>query len=369
MNEAVPDMSLDVSPSVRRPRPLSIVVPFYNEGAGVEAFHKALGPVLAGMLGYRVEVICVDDGSTDDTLDRLLALASMNPQYKVIELSRNFGKEAALTAGLDAAAGEAVVTIDADLQDPPALIHQLIHVWQNGADVVLARRAHRSTDGLIKRKTAEWYYRMHNLVADIAIPQNVGDFRLMDRRVVDALKRLPERQRFMKGLFCWVGFKTVVLDYDRAPRAVGSSKFPGWKLWNFAIEGITSFSTAPLRIWTYVGIASAALTSLYAVAIFVRTMMWGIEVPGYASLLIAILFFGSLNLISLGLLGEYIGRIYIESKQRPIYIVRNKYGAQNAAEAARPMTGRHPRPRAGRWDHAPVKGWRDPLPTGRVETS
>jgi glycosyltransferase involved in cell wall biosynthesis len=320
-----------------RQKHLSIIVPFFNEGAGVEAFHKALLPVLAGILGYRVEIICVDDGSTDDSLQRLLALAGQNPQYKVIELSRNFGKEAALTAGLDAATGQAVVAIDADLQDPPFLIHQLIHMWENGADVVLARRADRSTDGLIKRKTAEWFYRLHNLVADIAIPQNVGDFRLMDRRVVDALKRLPERQRFMKGLFCWVGFKTVILDYDRAPRAVGTSKFPGWKLWNLAIEGITSFSTAPLRIWTYVGIASAALTALYAIAILLRTLFWGVDVPGYASLLVVILFFGSLQLISLGLVGEYIGRIYIESKQRPIYIVRNKYGVENMAD--RPHRG------------------------------
>jgi glycosyltransferase involved in cell wall biosynthesis len=324
-----PDMSLTLSRDPPRQRHLSIIVPFFNEGRGVEVFHKALGPVLAGIVNYRIEIICVDDGSTDDTLERLLALARLDPQYKVIELSRNFGKEAALTAGLDAAAGQAVVAIDADLQDPPSLIHQLIHLWENGAEVVLARRADRSTDGLLKRKTAEWFYRLHNLVADIAIPQNVGDFRLMDRRVVDALNRLPERQRFMKGLFCWVGFKTVILDYDRAPRAVGTSKFPGWRLWNFAIEGITSFSTAPLRIWTYVGVASAALTSLYAIAVLIRTLLLGIDVPGYASLLIAVLFFGSLNLISLGLIGEYIGRIYIESKQRPIYIVRNKYGGEN----------------------------------------
>jgi glycosyltransferase involved in cell wall biosynthesis len=358
-DKAVSKMSLDSPPDVRRARPLSIVVPFFNEAGGVEAFHKALGPVLAGILDYRVEIICVDDGSTDDTLHRLLDLAGANPQYKVIELSRNFGKEAALTAGLDAATGEAVVTMDADLQDPPDLIHRLIHVWQSGADVVLARRADRSADGLMKRKTAEWYYRVHNLVADIAIPQNVGDFRLMDRRVVEALKRLPERQRFMKGLFCWVGFKTVVLDYERAARAVGTSKFRGWKLWNFAIEGVTSFSTAPLRIWTYVGMASAGLTSLYALAMLVRTLVWGIEVPGYASLLIAILFFGSLNLISLGLLGEYIGRIYIESKQRPIYIVRNRYGAEHHSDTARPMTGRPGRPRAGHWDHpAPIRARR-----------
>jgi len=342
---------------------LSIVVPFFNEGAGVEAFHRAISPVLAGIMNYQVEIICVDDGSTDDTLERLLALARLDRQYQVIELSRNFGKEAALTAGLYAATGDAVVTLDADLQDPPPLIHQLLHAWRNGADVVLARRSDRRCDGLIKRKTAEWYYRMHNLVADIAIPQNVGDFRLMDRRVVEALKRLPERQRFMKGLFCWVGFRTVMLDYDRAPRAVGASKFPGWKLWNFAIEGITSFSTAPLRIWTYVGFASAGMTSLYALGTLARTLVWGIQVPGYASLLIAILFFGSLHLISLGLLGEYIGRIYIESKQRPIYIVRGRYGAEHVRETSRVRMGRLGRRRAGRWEPAPINTRRDRMET------
>jgi glycosyltransferase involved in cell wall biosynthesis len=345
----------DRSPRVKH---LSIVVPFYNEGAGVDAFHAALSPVLAGLLGYRVEFICVDDGSEDDTLRRLVALAAEHPQYKVIELSRNFGKEAALTAGLDAATGHAVVAIDADLQDPPALLQQLVHLWENGADVVLARRADRSTDSFLKRKSAEWFYRLHNLVADIAIPQNVGDFRLMDRRVVEALKRLPERQRFMKGLFCWVGFKTVTLDYERCPRAVGVSKFPGWKLWNLALEGITSFSTAPLRIWMYVGVAGAALTAFYALVVFVRTLVFGIQLPGYASLLMAILFLGSLNLISMGLLGEYIGRIYIESKQRPIYIVRNRFFATTLADEQRPPTPQGLRTRA-------VAPSRSPLRVGR----
>lgn len=317
---------------------ISIIVPFFNEEGSVDVFHEALRPVLAEILhDYQVEIICVDDGSVDNTLKQLVALAGKHPQYKVIELSRNFGKEAALTAGLDAATGHAVVAIDADLQDPPALLQELVHLWEGGADVVLARRANRSADGFMKRKSAEWFYRLHNLVAEIAIPQNVGDFRLMDRRVVDALKQLPERQRFMKGLFCWVGFKTVTLDYERVPRAVGTSKFPGWKLWNLALEGITSFSTTPLRIWTYVGIAGAALTAVYALAVFVRTLVFGIQLPGYASLLIAILFFGSLNLISMGLLGEYIGRIYIESKQRPIYIVRNRFGGGALATEERPQ--------------------------------
>jgi polyisoprenyl-phosphate glycosyltransferase len=315
-----------------RDKHLSIVVPFFNEGAGVQVFGQALRPLLAALAGYKVEIICVDDGSTDDTLNRLLALAQGSDQYRVIELSRNFGKEAALTAGLDAASGQAVVPMDADLQDPPSLVLRLIDMWENGADVVLARRVDRSTDSIFKRKTAEWFYRIHNRVADINIPQNVGDFRLMDRRVVDALKRLPERQRFMKGLFSWVGFRTTFVDYDRAPRAVGITKFRGWKLWNFALEGFTSFSTVPLRIWTYVGFAGAALTALYACVIVMRTMLWGIDVPGYASLLIAILFFGSLQLISLGLLGEYIGRIYIESKQRPIYVVRSEYGSNRFSD-------------------------------------
>lgn len=308
-----------------RQKYLSIIVPFFNEGGGVEIFDAALQAVLTELHGYQFEIICIDDGSSDDTLDRLVALAEINPQYRVIELSRNFGKEAALTAGLDLAAGQAVIPIDADLQDPPSLILNFVQAWESGAEVVLAHRIHRDTDGYLKRKTAEWFYRLHNHLADIEIPQNVGDFRLMDKCVVNALKRLPEQQRFMKGLFSWVGFKTVVIDYDREPRAFGASKLPGWKLWNFAIEGITSFSTTPLRIWTYVGVTGAIFTTLYAMFVFIRTLMFGVELPGYASILIVILFFGSLQLISLGLLGEYIGRIYIESKRRPIYIIRNEY--------------------------------------------
>lgn len=336
-------------PSAARTRHLSIVVPFFNEGCGVETFHTALAQVLARLAAYRVEIVCVDDGSADDTLERLLLLAGTDARYRVIELSRNFGKEAALTAGIDAASGACVVPMDADLQDPPALLLEMLQRWEAGADVVLARRADRTSDGLCKRKSAEWFYRLHNKLAQTRIPENVGDFRLMDRRVVEALRQLPERQRFMKGLFSWVGFRTEVVDYQRAPRAIGRSKFGGWKLWNLALEGFTSFSTVPLRLWTYVGFTGAMVTSLYAAVIFVRTLVWGIDVPGYASLLIAILFFGSLQLISLGVLGEYIGRIYIESKQRPLYVVRQRHGVEPMHDQARP-TGRrfvHPlRPRA-----------------------
>ncbi|MDP3618951.1 MAG: glycosyltransferase family 2 protein [Ramlibacter sp.] len=323
-------------------RTLSVIVPFFNEGDGVEAFHRGLEPVRAALVGISLEIVCVDDGSTDDTLAKLQALAMRDAAYRVVELSRNFGKEAALTAGLDEAGGDAVVVMDADLQDPPALVIDMVRCWRAGADVVLARRADRSCDGWFKRQSAQWFYRMHNAVADIRIPQDVGDFRLMDRKVVDALKTLPERQRFMKGLFCWVGFRTEVLDYERAPRAVGTTKFAGWKLWNLALEGITSFSSAPLRMWTYLGLACAALTSAYALFIFLRALFWGMDLPGYASLLLVALFFGSVQLISLGLLGEYIGRIYNESKQRPVYLVRSRFAKpQPPVRAVRAAASRH----------------------------
>jgi len=305
---------------------ISIVVPFYNEAAGVEAFYAELCPVLRAVEGHAFEIVCVDDGSSDGTLARLLELVERDPRVRVLELSRNFGKEAALTAGIDAARGAAVIAIDADLQDPPELIGRLIAEWRRGADVVLARRTDRSSDSFLKRKTAELFYRIHNRLSSVHIPDNVGDFRLMDRAAVDALKALPERQRFMKGLFAWIGFRTATVDYARAARARGASKFSGWRLWNFALEGITSFSTVPLRIWTYIGALGAALTFLYAVFIILRTLILGIDVPGYASLLAAVLFIGSLQLLSVGLLGEYIGRVYLETKQRPVYIVRREFG-------------------------------------------
>jgi len=307
-------------------RRLSLVVPFYNEAASIQPFADAILPALDAIPGTNWEIICVDDGSTDGTLLKLVALAQADPRFRVLEFSRNFGKEAALTAGIDAARGEAVVPIDADLQDPPELIAQMVQAWRDGAEVVLARRSDRSSDGLIKRQTAAWFYRLHNRLSKIRIPENVGDFRLMDRVVVDALKQLPERQRFMKGLFAWVGFRTVTLDYTRPPRAAGRSKFSGFALWNFAMEGVTSFSTAPLKIWTYLGVLSAVLTLFYGLYIAIRTLVFGNPVPGYASLFVAVTFFGSVQLISVGLLGEYIGRIYMETKQRPPYIVRKAYG-------------------------------------------
>jgi glycosyltransferase involved in cell wall biosynthesis len=305
---------------------VSIVAPFYNEEDGIEFFYGAIRAVIDGMPGVRFEVVCVDDGSGDDTLSRLIALVGRDPRYRVVELSRNFGKEAALTAGIDAANGDAVIPIDADLQDPPELIPAMIMEWQRGFEIVLARRTDRSSDPFWKRFTAALFYRLHNSMSDVKIPANVGDFRLMSRTVIDALKRLPERQRFMKGLFAWVGFRTSTIDYVRQPRSMGSTKFSGWKLWNFAIEGMTGFSTAPLKIWMYVGVIGAALSMLYAAFIVSRTLIQGVDIPGYASLLVVVLFLGSIQLISVGVLGEYIGRIYLEAKQRPTYIIRQQHG-------------------------------------------
>jgi len=312
-------------------RLVSIVIPFFNEAGTIASLPGALFAPLEKIPGIRWEVICVDDGSSDSTLQELIALRQSDKRFRILEFSRNFGKEAALTAGLDAASGDAVIPMDADLQDPPELVEQMVAAWQAGAEVVLARRIDRSSDGVLKRKTAAWFYQLHHHVSETKIPENVGDFRLMDRAVVDALKLLPERQRFMKGLFAWVGFRTSTINYVRPERRAGTTKFSGFKLWQLALEGFTSFSTAPLKIWTYVGAVGALTTLAYAVFIVLRTIIRGVSVPGYASLLVAVLFFGSVQLMSIGLLGEYIGRIYLETKRRPTYLIRKTYGDSSGA--------------------------------------
>jgi len=304
---------------------LSIVCPLRNEEASVEPFLARVIPVLEQIPGLDYEVVCVNDGSTDRTLERLLQAQSSNPAIRVVDLSRGFGKEAALTAGIDAARGDAVIPIDVDLQDPPEVIPQLVARWREGYEVVLARRMDRTSDTWFKRSSARMFYRLHNRIADESIPEDVGDFRLLARPVVEALRALPERRRFMKGLFAWVGFRTATVEYVRDPRHAGDSKFNGWRLWNLALEGVTSFSTFPLRIWTYLGLVISAVSLSYATYILVRTLIQGVDVPGYASLLVSILFLGGVQLIGLGVLGEYVGRIYQESKQRPIYIVRATY--------------------------------------------
>lgn len=311
-------------------RPLvSIVIPFYNEEGAVFGFHEAITKAITGLSAFEFEFICVNDGSSDNTLDELLECVAKDSRYIVLELSRNFGKEAAMSAGIDQAKGDCVIPIDADLQDPPSLIAQMLEEWQKGAEVVLAKRIDRSTDSYAKRTSALLFYRLHNALSSLKIPENVGDFRLMDRVVVDALKQLPERQRFMKGLFAWLGFRTTIIEYVREARATGNSKFSGWKLWNFAIEGITSFSLVPLKVWTYIGAIGSIFALCYATFIIVRTWLFGVDVPGYASLLVVMLFFGSLQLMSLGVIGEYIGRIYFESKQRPLYLIRKSYSKQS----------------------------------------
>lgn len=301
---------------------ISIVTPFFNEGEVVATFYERITKVANTIPDVEFEFVCVNDGSRDDTLEKLAQLVAHDARVRVIDLSRNFGKEAALTAGLDEARGDAVIPMDADLQDPPELIPTLISRWRQGYEVVLAKRSDRQSDGFLKKKTAELFYRVHNHISDTAIPENVGDFRLLDRAVVTALHALPERRRFMKGLFAWVGFKTATVEYARATRVAGKTKFTGWRLWNFALEGLTSFSTMPLRVWTYLGTSFAVIGFLYALFIILRTLVFGVDLPGYASLLTAILFLGGIQLIGIGVIGEYIGRIYIESKQRPIYIVR-----------------------------------------------
>lgn len=303
---------------------MSLVCPFHNEGQGVEAFFDAVIPILES-LPVHFEIVCVDDGSRDDTNSKLLARAAVDSRVRVVSLSRNFGKEAALSAAIDHAQGDAVIILDADLQDPPELIPSLVAQWQQGFDVVLGRRVDRTSDSWFKRWSAFTFYRLHNAMADQAIPPDVGDFRLMSRKVVAAVQRLPERRRFMKGILAWVGFRSTTLDYTRATRAFGSSKFSGWRLWNLALEGITSFSTVPLRIWTYVGVFVAGASFLYAGFIIYYTLVRGADVPGYASLLTAVLFLGGLQLIGMGILGEYIGRILEETKQRPLYVVESVF--------------------------------------------
>lgn len=303
---------------------VSIVVPFFNEAEVVNAFYSGITKVVDTIPNLRFEFVCVNDGSEDDTFEQLVQLVERDARVRVIDLSRNFGKEAALTAGIEESLGDAVIPMDADLQDPPAVIPSLIAEWNEGYEVVLAKRSNRRSDTFLKRKTAALFYWMHNWISDTSVPENVGDFRLIDRTVVRALRDLPERRRFMKGLFAWVGFRAKTVEYERAARAAGKTKFSGWRLWNFALEGITSFSTVPLRVWTYVGTSFALVGFLYALFIILRTLIIGADVPGYASILTAILFLGGVQLIGIGVVGEYVGRIYIESKHRPIYIVRRR---------------------------------------------
>lgn len=304
---------------------LSLVVPVFNEVETIPLFLERVTRVFEHQASLELEVVFVNDGSTDGTLDRLLECQQSDARIRVVDLSRNFGKEAALTAGLQVATGQVVVPIDVDLQDPPELILEMIAKWREGYEVVLGRRMNRDSDSWAKRVSATWFYRIHNKIADPEIPENVGDFRLMDRAVINALNALPESRRFMKGLFAWVGFRTAYVDYSRPERIAGTTKFNGWRLWNFALEGMTSFSIDPLRIWTYFGAMVAFVSFLWGFYIILKVLWLGIDVPGYASIFVAITFLGGLQLIGIGIIGEYLGRTYLESKRRPIYLVRHIY--------------------------------------------
>lgn len=323
------DSAINVEPSSARIGiHLSIIVPAYNEQDVLTRFHQRLSAVIDN-LGLSAEIIYVNDGSTDQTLNVISQLQENDLRVGIVNLSRNFGKEIAMTAGLDFSCGQAVIVIDADLQDPPELIPELIKEWQNGYDVVYAQRTTRNGESAIKKATAFLFYRLIQRLSRVQIPTDTGDFRLLSRRAVTALEQLREQHRFMKGLFAWIGFPQKAVPYQRDCRFAGTSKWSYWKLWNFALEGITSFTTAPLKLATYLGLFSAVAAFLYGIYIVVLTLTSGNPVPGYPSLLVVILFFGGIQLFSIGVLGEYLGRMFVETKNRPLYIVERHSRPQN----------------------------------------
>lgn len=310
---------------------LSVVVPAYNEQEVLPEFHRRLCSVLASLCAD-AEIVYVNDGSTDDTFQVMGRLKNTWPRTAIVDLSRNFGKEIALTAGLDHAQGEAVVVMDADLQDPPELIPQLVEEWKNGYDVVYAKRVSRNGEGWIKKSTAYGFYRIIQKFSRTRIPEDTGDFRLLSRRALDALKQLREQHRFMKGLFAWIGYPQKAVPYHRDSRYAGKTKWNYWRLWNFALEGITSFTTAPLKISTYLGLICAVGAFLGALAVIFRTLLYGDPVRGWPSLMVVMLFLGGVQLISIGILGEYLGRMFNETKKRPLYLLKAYHPCETAAD-------------------------------------
>ena len=304
---------------------ISLVVPCYNEEEAVPLFLSAISPIM-NRTGLDYEVVFVDDGSKDATVKVITGMSAVYPSVRLVELSRNFGKEAAMTAGFTYATGDAIIPMDVDLQDPPELIPEMIQKWRAGAKVVHAVRRSRQTDTWLKRATAGAFYRLMEDITDVKIPSNCGDYRLMDRAVIDAILSFKERNRFMKGIMAAAGFKAAQVEYDRPERAAGHTKFNFWKLWNFALDGITGFSTVPLRVWTYIGGIIAMFSFAYAFWIIIKTMIWGVVTPGYATLTSLILFLGGVQLIGIGVLGEYIGRIVAETKRRPLFLVGELHG-------------------------------------------
>lgn len=323
-----------------RPLALDLIVPVFNEEETIELFVDriaCLSPEIESALGApnTVRIIFVDDGSRDSTPDILLRLARNRSNVAFVRLSRNFGKDAALAAGLAHSRGDALVPMDVDLQDPPEILPEMIRAWRSGALVVNAKRRSRASDDWLKRTSANFFYRVFNWISDYPIQENVGDYRLLDREVVSIINQMPERIRFMKGLFSWVGFPQSSVEYDRPVRAAGTTKWRFWRLWNFALDGITGSTTLPLRIWTYIGILIAMGAIAYLIYVIFEAFFFGISTPGYASLMVVVLFFGAVNMISVGLLGEYIGRISIEVRGRPLFVVQEKHGFEDGVAVAR----------------------------------
>ncbi len=310
---------------------ISLIVPLYNEESSLDAFHSRLAGVLDG-ISVKAEIIYVNDGSTDSSKEILHTIMAQDSRACILDLSRNFGKEVAISAGLDACRGDAAVIIDADQQDPPELIEEFIHWWRQGYDVVYGQRQDRSSDTWLKRQTSRWFYAVMSKLSRIDIPRDAGDFRLLSRRAIDALGELQETQRYMKGLYAWIGFPQKAVAYTREQRAGGTSKWSYWRLWNLAIEGITSFSDAPLKIATYLGLLTALGAFSYGIYIVWLTLVEGNPVPGYPSLMVVILFLGGVQLISLGIIGEYLARNYRESKRRKLYFVKEFLRAEPVDE-------------------------------------
>ena len=317
---------------------LSVVVPVYNEAAVLPEFHSRICQVMDAT-GCPWEMIYVDDGSSDESASTLGAFRDSDPRLAIIELSRNFGKEVALSAGLDHARGDAVIIIDADLQDPPALIADFLREWRAGYDVVYGQRTDRRGESRLKIFTARWFYYTINRLSEVEIPRDAGDFRLLSRRAVEALKSMPERHRYMKGLYAWIGFPQKAIPYVRQPRQAGTTKWNYRRLWNFAIEGITSFSDVPLKAATYLGVLTSCGAFFYGLFLLLRTLLWGNPVPGYPSLIIVMLFLGGVQLICLGIIGEYLARTYNESKARTLYFVKGYHPARVEGREQEPADG------------------------------
>ena len=310
---------------------LSLVVPMFNEAGNLDTLFARLTQVMAD-LGESYEIVCIDDGSQDDTVVLALDHRRRDPRIKVVELSRNFGKELALTAGLHHTSGQAVVMIDADLQHPPETIKAMMAKWRDGYEMVIAVRRDRDQESAFKRLASKAFYEMFGRVSEVQLPPGAGDFRLLDRKVVEVLNAMPEHARFMKGLYAWVGFRQTIIPFDVADRTHGETKFNLFRLWRLAIDGITSFTSLPLKVWTFVGTLVATFALLYGLLFIVKTLILGIDVPGYPSLIVAITFFSGVQLISLGVIGEYLGRVFSEVKNRPLYVVRSAHGCRREVD-------------------------------------